>query len=367
MSIESRRLPGMRKVVDILLSPFEAATLSQWRSDTLCALRELFDAPKGFLYTPQLESHDVDIECQGVEPAQMEEYARDWITEDLSQAAILHEVGSPVATRETMWYETGWTPEQIEAYERSPIWNDYHKRWGMTEGTGYFITHEPEPGTVYLHSGFWATGDCAANPMFFREGMEVANALAPAFAAGIKLATLRAHLNGSVYALIDALPGALAVLDARGHIVHRNRMWTQMLPPHTSSAIEARGSLLARATLRPSRCPQEPMAPARMAVADMLLTASRLSLPGLPGTFVLLVAEPKSPPVVDYRAHALQLGLPPRLAEVAALIATGHSNAEIAAALRIRPSTARRHTERLLGRLGVGRRAGVAARLVSNG
>lgn len=358
----------MRTVVDALLSPFEAVSIAEWRSTTLTSLRTLFDAPKGFLYTPQLGTVDVHIDDQGVDPLQMEEYFRDWVAEDLSQVNILFECGVSVATRETMWYDTGWTYSKIEAYARSAIWNDYHKRWGMLEGTGYFVTHQPAPGAIFLHSGFWVTGERSTNTMFFQEGFDVATALAPAFDAGIKLATLRAQLSGSIPTWIDELPSPLAVLDARGRTLHRNRAWLRTVAKHSASAIDTAARTMARTVLHGQlKGTRRSLPPTQAAIADVVLTATPLTLPGLPDTFVLLLLEDKSPPPVDYHAHALQLGLPPRLAEVAALVATGHSNAEIAAALHIRPSTARRQTERVLERLGVARRAGVAARLVSHG
>jgi len=51
--------------------------------------------------------------------------------------------------------------------------------------------------------------------------------------------------------------------------------------------------------------------------------------------------------------------------EVARLIATGSTNAEIAAALGIAPKTASAHVEHILAKLGVARRAEIAAWVAS--
>jgi len=58
-----------------------------------------------------------------------------------------------------------------------------------------------------------------------------------------------------------------------------------------------------------------------------------------------------------------QFGMTKREVETAQLIARGHSNREIAAALGISTNTARRHSERVLSKMDVHSRAAVAARL----
>jgi DNA-binding NarL/FixJ family response regulator len=55
--------------------------------------------------------------------------------------------------------------------------------------------------------------------------------------------------------------------------------------------------------------------------------------------------------------------LTPTQARVATLLADRFTNAEIASELRVQPSTARRHTEAVLLRLGVHRRFDVVVRL----
>ena len=59
----------------------------------------------------------------------------------------------------------------------------------------------------------------------------------------------------------------------------------------------------------------------------------------------------------------LDYGMTPREVEVAMLIAEGCSNSTVARRLGISPHTARHHTQRVLGKLGVHSRAEAGARL----
>jgi DNA-binding CsgD family transcriptional regulator len=59
----------------------------------------------------------------------------------------------------------------------------------------------------------------------------------------------------------------------------------------------------------------------------------------------------------------LDYGMTPREVEVAMLIAEGCSNSTVARRLGISPHTARHHTQRVLGKLGVHSRAQAGARL----
>jgi DNA-binding CsgD family transcriptional regulator len=79
------------------------------------------------------------------------------------------------------------------------------------------------------------------------------------------------------------------------------------------------------------------------------------------GPHVLLIREPVRVTVQDVVA----LGLTPRQAEVAVLLADGLTNIAIAARLSITESTVRRHLEAIFDRLGVRSRAGVVGRLRS--
>jgi DNA-binding NarL/FixJ family response regulator len=74
-------------------------------------------------------------------------------------------------------------------------------------------------------------------------------------------------------------------------------------------------------------------------------------------------AEPTPAPAAAYSHLHTDYGLTPREVEVAMLIAEGCSNSVVARRLGISPHTARHHTQRVLGKLGVHSRAEAGARL----
>jgi len=74
---------------------------------------------------------------------------------------------------------------------------------------------------------------------------------------------------------------------------------------------------------------------------------------------VLVVVERPARELPSGERLAGRFGLSPREAQVALLLAERRSNTEIASALGISPHTAKRHTERVLGKLGVSTRRAV--------
>jgi DNA-binding NarL/FixJ family response regulator len=77
---------------------------------------------------------------------------------------------------------------------------------------------------------------------------------------------------------------------------------------------------------------------------------------------VVTLERVTSQPVSDRELQDLY-SLTPREVQVARLMATGMSNSEIAQRLSTSVHTTRRQSERVLAKLGIHRRAGVAAKL----
>jgi DNA-binding NarL/FixJ family response regulator len=76
------------------------------------------------------------------------------------------------------------------------------------------------------------------------------------------------------------------------------------------------------------------------------------------------IDESRIASLIRSQLHSAAL-LTPREVEVARLLCLGRNNAEIATAICVSLSTARRHVEHIFAKLGVHRRAEVLARLLT--
>jgi DNA-binding CsgD family transcriptional regulator len=118
--------------------------------------------------------------------------------------------------------------------------------------------------------------------------------------------------------------------------------------------------------LRNSAAPRRPVRHAATPKGSYELRATIVETPELAGIGPLIlvaIATPRRTEVPSVATLVARHGLTPREAEVALLLRQGKPNRAIAAALRITEHTARRHTERVLTKLGVSSRAAVASAL----
>jgi DNA-binding NarL/FixJ family response regulator len=95
----------------------------------------------------------------------------------------------------------------------------------------------------------------------------------------------------------------------------------------------------------------------RRALVELAEASARYALSVYAGNPPLAVAQP----LADPELPGLFALLTPREREVAALIASGRSNKEIATALVISVSTAKDHVHRILAKTGLASRAAVAS------
>jgi DNA-binding CsgD family transcriptional regulator len=106
-----------------------------------------------------------------------------------------------------------------------------------------------------------------------------------------------------------------------------------------------------------------PVFDVRTALATYRVRATVYGVPSERDPLVLVSLERTSVALPSPDALRLRFVLTTAEARVALLLAEGHSNASIAEALGVRASTARRHTERVLYKLGVQTRAQVGPRI----
>jgi DNA-binding CsgD family transcriptional regulator len=171
--------------------------------------------------------------------------------------------------------------------------------------------------------------------------------------------------------LLDRVETPVLLADRRGDVVRANAALARFRARLGSGrSLEAHiVALLAQLQLGAQESgDQVPAAMEKEVVVGGLrvkLLATPLAVPAQAAdTLFAVLIEPITPPLPDAAHLKVRCGLSRRQAEVALLLAQGCTNAQVASALRISPHTARRHTERVLGKLGVGRRGGVAQRLL---
>lgn len=271
-------------------------------------------------------------------------------------------------SRESLWYGDNHDPAFTERYARSSIWNEYYVKHANTEGAGIALL-QPAPVGTELIDYVFVSGSDSHNPRLRDEGLKLMTILEPSFLAASSMVRVKAANGSSLYACIDALPGSLALTSDRGVQVHQNTEWRRTIAREVPQQdLRAMSAILSRAALAGAigdRQVGPSLVPSRIVVGEWYVTATRFDAGRVP--LALLYAERRKAVPRDWLASARHAGLPPRLAQVAALISEGLPNDEIATRLGIGRSTARRHTERVLRRLGVERRSAVAARLASGG
>ncbi len=248
---------------------------------------------------------------------------------------------------------------------QSPIMSDVLMGRRLHEFVGLLKTTPAGDAMV------WVLGHRRGGFRFGDRTVEVLQALVPSFRAG--LAAL-AQLAGPALAL-DTLSEPVAIYNADGRALHRNAALVSMLRDEPESIlVEAALSVLVQdvralafprrlqAPGPPPRAEREiPTARGRYTLRATLVPAGALVTDACLVVTVALAAAPRLP---EPDALRERFGMTKREAEVATLIAAGLPNDAIADRLFIAPGTARRHTEGVLAKLGVGSRTAVAARLL---
>lgn len=353
--LRSADLAGLQEASRILLSPLDYPAVDDWRSAATAALRELLRADRAAFLLP----------IEGMEPLCSEEIG-------------LHYLRDYLACEDTLPRDAGVCEEQLdqEAWARRSVsdgtlpdlrntayWREFVAPLWAYDTLEVTVPLEggARPATLFFHH------ERPDGRKFGPRERSLLRLLHPALAAGVATWRRVEAWSERMVALVDALPVPLQLRDARGREMYRNRALRELLeadperhrletalkrmaerlgttlsdrtagsPPDpgelaTRSVETSRGLYhLAAALVRPETLG------GRGPVRDVLLTVRGpgLRLPG-PGA-----VEATTP-------------LTRRESEVALLLALRRTNREIASALVISPHTARRHTERVLRKLGL--------------
>lgn len=246
-----------------------------------------------------------------------------------------------------------------EAVERSAVFREALAPHGLRHALGIAV---PLPdGREFSVSAYY---ECDDAPGFSDETLAELALLVPAFDAGVRAylrhgpeATAR---RAGFTAAVDALGAAVLVVDEEGAEVHWNVALVEQLEPEMDD-----GRLLAhvrRWVRHIGRGGPEAAPEAEVEGAQGRYRVGGARIEGAPdGVGGIVTVEPVGLPLPQPCVLRDRFGLTRREAEVALLLATGATDRAIAADLSIAHATARRHTERVLRKLGVGQRAAVAA------
>jgi DNA-binding NarL/FixJ family response regulator len=218
----------------------------------------------------------------------------------------------------------------------------------------------------------WVLHETPGGSRFGEHSADVFRMLLPSFKAGLEtLDRLHAHR-----AALDVVDTPLAVFDLGGREIFRNGPLTRLLAaaPDSDALQDVIRQAVADGRLRDAPSRHIPIAVSSTPVTRTVRTPTACydvrATVVEPGIFhagesvVVLVQEQARPPRLDSPIIRERFDLTRREAEIAALIADGLSNSEIADRLFISVHTVKRHVEKILDKLAVPSRAAVHAKLL---
>ena len=328
-----------------LASPLAFETAAAWALAAQRAAAEAVGAGKGFVHW----TGDDDFVSVGYSQADLATYRR--------FLPLIREIG---------YYERS---ERLGAFTRRDAYGPHYERMARTEYVREFLpsvgAHDaltlyipperhpaPEPAVqLVVHSS-------RPGRPFGPRHTDVARRLRPALLAGVAVQRQMARVRGDLLALVDVAGGPCAVFSADGRLLHVSRALGKALArePCRDALLDHVRGLAAEALTSASKAG----AAGFTGAAGRYRLSASLAAGPRPLLVVAVAVPPPSRPAPSPGEVAERLGLTPRQAEVAVLLAGRYSNKEIAAALSVSVHTARHHVEAVLGRLGVPR-AGVGA------
>jgi DNA-binding CsgD family transcriptional regulator len=224
---------------------------------------------------------------------------------------------------------------------------------------------EAAPGYAYLAM----LRDKYQDPPFDARSRALLRFVLPAFRAGVQTYLQLAADRAMLGSVLDASDKRLLLCDGRGFTVHASAALDRTLaadPEHLAIARTMEHLARATAELRGKgshavrgleRSGEQVLTTVR---GHYRLCASLAGEGGQAPSGVLVLLEPLFREPLEDGELRDRSGLTSQEIRIARLIADGLRNREIAARLGISPHTARRHTERVLGKLGIASRAQVA-------
>jgi DNA-binding NarL/FixJ family response regulator len=360
VTLSSSDLREISRLNRLLLSPLEHASVDAWRAEVTAGLKSLLAADTGGFLLPGVDGplfHTDDfpqdvIEGSDLQPPPLPD-GTDMVDRalELGVGKLEHAYGS-----------------DVDVYYRSEYFNEYadQLRKHDTLFTMAAIEGLSDPGIASLQLFHERRGGRS----FGAREIAILGLLFPAFRAGAEMCARWDGRRRDLVRVMDTLSEAAILCDMAGRVVHRTPAMGRALesdPEHET--IMARIHDAAGALRRAALLGRNGAVPAEVATVEMRTSTARYSIRGClyggdaGAPLLLLTLQRRSAKARTSQDLRADYGLTPAEVRVAFLLARGGSNAGIADDLGISPHTARRHTERVLRKLGVRSRAEVAPRV----
>jgi DNA-binding CsgD family transcriptional regulator len=357
--LSSRDLAQLRRATQVLLSPLRYDSVDAWRRDVNRELRLLVGADSmGFLlpvadgrpvYSEEIPA-DTLAPFPELLPPSLADGTPAW------QRAI--ELG--VVTLEVVY------GDDVGRYFSSAYYHEFALPGGAAQSISVAMPiGDVTPAGAASVQGWRERGSRAR---FGERELALLRLVEPAFRAGVEGWLSFGGRAGALVRTIDLLDQPVMSFDAAGRVVHATGAVERLLRDDPQGE-EVRQAMVRMgrqlAANRPLAKPAERHATCGgvvTAAGSYVLHCCRGDLSAGESILLVSVRREQTRPRTAGELRAA-FGLTAREAAVARLLARGRRNAEVAAELRISPHTAKRHTERILAKLGAKSRAEVAGRI----
>ncbi|NIP61103.1 MAG: hypothetical protein GWM92_21835 [Gemmatimonadetes bacterium] len=342
----------LAECIRTLVSPFDHADLDRWRSAVNRRVGSLLGADQATFELPGVDG--VRLYSEELDADLLRKYHT--LLEPLGRRYRIFQRYRKlkVTNRTRLW------AEHLDEYYRSEYYGDLVVPLRAYDGLfAYTTLRDGRDSVLYFHH------DRPQGRRFGDRGVQILRLLFPAFHAGVSTYVEMRRARSSLVRAVDREGGAAALFDEEGRPVHRSPRLEKLLArADDAAAVEGQmarsaaavvaaavgGVVDANTTSSPARTIA--VGSRRYALVTTLLGEHLLGRP-----YALLTLKPEAvAPLPTPAALRERFDLTPRQAEVALLLARRRTNAEIAEALGISPHTARRHTEKVLLKLGISSR-----------
>jgi len=344
----------------VMLRPFDHSTASDFLRAVTRELKPLVGAFAAVSGTRDTDG-SVVITSDEWSTAQLAHFAK-WKLDDEGTRRVT-EMGIEIASIRSV-VGTDWG-----AFAEDPMVRQWYRPNGVHDAIAY-VLHWPDDNAlamIELHGRTFGT------PRLGTEGEEILRLLLPSLRAGMRLFHNLGKHREALASKLDALGVALCVCARDGTVVHRSPLAAELLSddPEANTVMQCVRRVAQTVAPQRSGAPTDRVfvAPLAQEIVQTAHGRYRLSaaLAADPMRFgasdVLVTVGALAQQALTPAVLAKRFRMSKREAEVAVFLAQGARNDPIAKALVLSPHTVRRHTERVLAKLGVSNRSEAAAKL----